>query len=249
MHKLEYAQKDAREWGIKMIKTLMYMEVKKNPLKFHFVGLLAANFIIFLLSIFTSSILTISEDIFVLTGLPSVQLDTITLATMLIRAMLIVWEAVLISIFIIEEYRNKTIGLLFTYPVSRKKLIIAKLFLICGTILIFNILSSIFQYVCIFFVSKYLSFVTFSFMDIGIQMVIMISSILLGLLPLYIGMIKKSTIATIVSSVVLVAIAVNSQGSNAGLMSIPIVAIIFASIGVIFSAITINKMISSDLSN
>ena len=72
---------------------------------------------------------------------------------------------------------------------------------------------------------------------------------LMGLLPLYVGMIKKSTIATVVSSIIIVAIASNSQGSSAGLLSIPIAAIIFGIIGITFSAITMRKMILSDLSN
>ena len=61
--------------------------------------------------------------------------------------------------------------------------------------------------------------------------------------------IKKSTIATIVSSFALAAIVSNSQGSSAGLMSIPIAAIVFGMIGAGFSAITVRKMVSSDLSN
>ena len=72
---------------------------------------------------------------------------------------------------------------------------------------------------------------------------------LMGLLPLYVGMIKKSTIATVVSSIIIVAIASNSQGSSAGLLSIPVAAIIFGIIGIIFSAITMRKMILSDLSS
>ena len=71
----------------------------------------------------------------------------------------------------------------------------------------------------------------------------------MGLLPLYVGMIKKSTIATVVSSIVIVAIASNSQGSSAGLMSIPVAAVIFGIIGIIFSAVAMRKMILSDLSN
>ena len=76
-----------------------------------------------------------------------------------------------------------------------------------------------------------------------------LSIFLLGLLPLYVGMIKKSAIATVVSSIIIVAIASNSQGSSAGLLSIPIAAIIFGIIGITFSAITMRKMILSDLSN
>lgn len=228
---------------------LIRMEIKKVPLKPHIAGLLAANFIIFLLSVFTSSLLTASGNISTLPGFVPVQLDTVTLAAMLVRATLIVWEAVLISVFVIEEYRNKTICLLFTYPISRTKLITAKLILICGIMFLFHVLSNIFQYATIFLAAKCFDFVTFSFGNIMTQAVTTISAILLGLLPLYVGMIKKSAIATVVSSIIIVAIASNSQGSSAGLLSIPIAAIIFGIIGITFSAITMRKMILSDLSN
>ena len=228
---------------------LIRMEIKKVPLKPHIAGLLIANFIIFLLSVFTSSLLTASGNISTLLGFAPVQLDTVTLAAMLVRATLIVWEAVLISVFVIEEYRNKTISLLFTYPISRTKLITAKLILICCISFTFHVLSNIFQYAIIFLSAKCFDFVTFSFGNIMTQAVTTISAILLGLLPLYVGMIKKSAIATVVSSIIIVAIASNSQGSSAGLLSIPIAAIIFGIIGITFSAITMRKMILSDLSN
>ncbi len=228
---------------------LIRMEIKKVPLKPHIAGLLIANFIIFLLSVFTSSLLTASGNISTLPGFAPVQLDTVTLAAMLVRATLIVWEAVLISVFVIEEYRNKTICLLFTYPISRTKLITAKLILICGIMFLFHVLSNIFQYATIFLAAKCFDFVTFSFGNIMTQAVTTISAILLGLLPLYVGMIKKSAIATVVSSIIIVAIASNSQGNSAGLLSIPIAAIIFGIIGITFSAITMRKMILSDLSN
>ena len=228
---------------------LIRMEIRKVPLKPHIAGLLIANFIIFLLSVFTSSLLTASGNISTLPGFAPVQLDTVTLAAMLVRATLIVWEAVLISVFVIEEYRNKTICLLFTYPISRTKLITAKLILICGIMFLFHVLSNIFQYATIFLAAKCFDFVTFSFGNIMTQAVTTISAILLGFLPLYVGMIKKSAIATVVSSIIIVAIASNSQGSSAGLLSIPIAAIIFGIIGITFSAITMRKMILSDLSN
>lgn len=228
---------------------LIRMEIKKVPLKPHIAGLLIANFIIFLLSVFTSSLLTASGNISTLPGFAPVQIDTVTLAAMLVRATLIVWEAVLISVFVIEEYRNKTIGLLFTYPISRTKLITAKLILICCISFTFHVLSNIFQYATIFLAAKCFDFVTFSFGNILAQAVTTISAILLGLLPLYVGMIKKSAIATVVSSIIIVAIASNSQGSNAGLLSIPVAAIIFGIIGIIFSAVAMRKMILSDLSN
>ena len=62
------------------MRTLIYLEIKKFPLKSHFAGLLAANMIVFLLSIFTSSLLAANGDASALTSLPPVQLDTLTLA-------------------------------------------------------------------------------------------------------------------------------------------------------------------------
>ena len=227
---------------------LIKLELKRVSLKSHFIGLLAANIVIALLSAFTSSLLNAGGGVAV-TGLPPAQLDTLTLATMLVRATLIVWEAVLISVFVVEEYRNKTINLLFTYPVQRGKLIAVKIILICGVMLLFHALSGVFQFTCLSAASKYFPFVTVSPANLMTQAVTALSAVLLGLLPLYIGMIKKSTIATIVSSFAIAAIVSNSQGSGAGLMSIPIAAIVFGVIGVGFSAITVRKMVSSDLSN
>lgn len=227
---------------------LIKLELKRVSLKSHFIGLLAANIVIALLSAFTSSLLNAGGGVAV-TGLPPAQLDTLTLAIMLVRAALIVWEAVLISVFVVEEYRNKTINLLFTYPVQRGKLIAVKIILICGVMLLFHVLSGVFQFTCLSVVSKYFPFVTVSPANLMTQAVTALSSVLLGLLPLYIGMIKKSTIATIVSSFAIAAIVSNSQGSGAGLMSIPIAAIVFGVISAGFSAITVHKMVSSDLSN
>ena len=230
------------------MRNLVKLELKRVSLKSHFIGLLAANVVIALLSGFTSSLLNAGGGVAV-TGLPPAQLDTLTLATMLVRATLIVWEAVLISVFIVEEYRNKTINLLFTYPVQRGKLIAVKIILICVVMLLFHALSGVFQFTCLSVASKYFSFVTVSPANLLTQAVTALSAVLLGLLPLYVGMIKKSTIATIVSSFAIAAVVSNSQGSGAGLMSIPIAAIVFGVIGAGFSAITVHKMVSSDLSN
>ncbi|WP_227011430.1 ABC transporter permease [Paenibacillus lutimineralis] len=198
---------------------------------------------------FTTSLLFSETGGSMAVGLPLMQLDTITMASMLVRAALIVWEAVFISSFIIEEYRSKTINLLFTYPVSRTRLIIAKLLLICGIMLIFHMGSSIFQHFSIFLLSRQFEFITYSFENLFIHIITPLSTILLGLFPLFVGMVKKSTIATVISSLIIITIASNSQGSTAGLLSVPMLAVIFGMIGVIFSTIAIRKMITSDLYN
>lgn len=89
------------------MQNLVKLELKRVSLKSHFISQLAANIVIALLSTFTSSLLDEGGGVAV-TGLPPAQLDTLMLVTMLVRTTLMVWEAVLISVFIVEEFRNKT---------------------------------------------------------------------------------------------------------------------------------------------
>lgn len=180
-------------------------------------------------------------------GLPEISLTTVSLSTMLVRATLIIWQGVLIAKLIVEEYQNKTISLLFTYPINLKKIIWAKITLICGLIFLFHVVSSIFQNVAVYLISGQIDFVTYRFENLTTQLLIIISTILLGLVPLTVGMINKSTIATVVSSVVIVAFSSNSQGSTAGLLSIPIIALILGVIGLVVASVTVKQMLTSDL--
>lgn len=70
---------------------------------------------------------------------------------------------------------------------------------------------------------------------------------LLGFIPIAVGMVNKSAIAAVVTSVVIAAFSSNSQGSTAGLLSIPIIAIILGIAGLVAMCITIKKMTKSDL--
>lgn len=180
-------------------------------------------------------------------GLPEITLTTVSLATMLVRATLIVWQGVLIAKLIVEEYQNKTMSLLYTYPISRQKLIYAKITLISGIMILFHMVSSAFQHLAIYLISLPLDFVSYSLDNVAIQLVIIVSTMLLAFIPLAVGMVNKSTIATVVTSVVIVAFSSNSQGSTAGLLSIPIISITLGFVGLVVMCITIKKMTKADL--
>lgn len=81
------------------------------------------------------------------------------------------------------------------------------------------------------------------------QLIIMISTIFLSLVLLAVGMINKSTIATVVSSVVIVAFSPNSQGSTAGLLSVPVIAFVMGIVGLAVASVTVKKMLTSDFHN
>jgi len=168
---------------------------------------------------------------------------------MLLRAVFIIWQGVLIAKIIIEEYQNRTIALLFRYPIDRAKLIYAKIAVIFGSMFAFYILSSIFQHISIFLLSKQMSYITYHFENLAIQMMIILSTIFWGMIPLTVGIWRNSIIATIVTAIIITATVSNSQGQTAGLISLPIVAILLGLVGVSFTIITVKKMITSDLYN
>ncbi|NFL96511.1 bacitracin ABC transporter permease [Clostridium botulinum] len=229
------------------MKHLIKLELERFPLKPHLLGVILANIIILALSVSVSSIFATTSMQSIPSGLPPLQLSTIAIAKLLIKTTLIVWQSVLIATIIVEEYQSKTIMLLYTYPINRKKMIVAKITLVCGIMLAFYLSSEVFQHIAIYIFSRYISFITYQLDNILIQLVIIVSAILLGLVPLYIGIIRKSTIATIVSSLIIVCIASNSQGSTAGLISVPALAIMFGVIGLIFTVLAIKKIMTFDL--
>lgn len=225
----------------------MCLELERFSIKPHLIGLLIANISILLLCVMVSTFIKALDGVMATTGLPEFSLTTISLSTMLVRATLIVWQGALIAKLIVEEYQNKTIGLLFTYPINFKKIIWAKITLICGLIFLFHVISSVFQNVAVYFISGQIDFVTYQFEDLTTQLLITVSTILLSLIPLAVGMINKSTIATVVSSVVIVVVSSNSQGSTAGLLSIPVIALIFGIVGLVVASVAVKKMLASDL--
>lgn len=229
------------------MKKLLRLELERFSLKPHLIGLIIANIIILLLCIMVSTVIKALGGIMAAAGLPQISLTTVSLSAMLVRATLTVWQGALIAKLIVEEYQNKTIGLLFTYPVNFKKIICAKLTLICGLIFLFHIASYIFQNVTVYLISEQIDIVTYRFESLSTQFLIIVSTILFGLVPLTVGMINKSTIATVVSSVVMIAFSSNSQGRTAGLLSIPAVALVLGIVGCVTASITVKKMLSSDL--
>ena len=127
----------------------------------------------------------------------------------MMRITFIVFAGVFISRLIIDEYRNKTIMLMFTYPIARKKIMIAKLILVFlftfSTIIISRFLVMNFLMIIH---SKY-DFLSQAYTvgdifthcrhTIGFDL----ASAGIALVALFFGMRKKSTVATVVSSFIL----------------------------------------------
>lgn len=228
-----------------MVK-LIKIELKKINLKNQIVSLITMNVIVLLLSVFTSILLANPSNEVNPTGV-AVQLTTSELALLITRAVLIVWQAILIVQIIIEEYKTKTITVLFTYPYSKKQLILVKFLLIFLLTAVFAVFSTLFQEVGIYLLSQRLAFVTFASESLWSLTLILISNICLGFLPLFIGMKNSSVIATIVSSLVIVVIGSNSQASPAGILGIPMVSLFLGAISVLLMVVTYRSMLVKEI--
>ncbi|RAN91865.1 hypothetical protein B5P41_00445 [Bacillus sp. SRB_28] len=190
---------------------LMKLEMKKFKLGWYVRGAIIANIAILALMIFTSIVAQVEGD-------PEIRDPHMMLltASTLVRATFIIFGSVLIARLIISEYKNKTILLMFSYPINRRKMMSSKLAIIAIVTFITVILSNILVVGVFFGIDSYFSILPNSFTidqlkQEGINLVpLAIATAGISLIPLYFGMRKRSVPTTIVSSLIVVSIAINN---------------------------------------
>lgn len=187
---------------------LLKLEMKKTNLGWYLKGAIIANIVLTTILCLFIYIAQSEGDILI-----STYEDVNILIGASVRATFIVFASVLIAKLVIEEYKNRTILIMFTYPVSRKKLIASKLILIAVLTLITMMLTNIVVVGLFSIIHSYFPIVPFTittnqFIGEVINIVpFAIASTGISLIPLYFGMRNHSVPATIGSSLLVVAIA------------------------------------------
>lgn len=170
----------------------------------------------------------------------------------LVRAAFIVFASVLISKLIIDEYRNNTISILFTYPINRKKMMLAKILLIAGFTFVNILLSSVFIGFMFFLADLGLNFVpeqltSGTLTESIIQMPLTaFAAAGMGLIPLYFGMIKKSVPVTIVTSILLISLT-NTTVDDFTLSKILAIPIVLGFTGVLVAYFSVRNIDHVDI--
>ncbi|REK71372.1 ABC transporter permease [Paenibacillus paeoniae] len=165
----------------------------------------------------------------------------------LIRATFIIYASVLLSKLVIGEFQNKTIALLFAYPVSRKKLLLAKLSMVfiwtLANVIIANfIIGTIFLTLNANFGYVQGTVTSGLLINHGISIVTQaIAAAGMSLLPLTIGMRKKSVPATIITSVLIVVI-VCSNNMGFSLSSIIAIPLSLSALGIMLTFLSIRNI-------
>ncbi|MEC0712135.1 ABC transporter permease [Bacillus haynesii] len=228
---------------------LIKLEFKKTKLGWYYKGAVIAN-----LCILGLLCLIGSEE----KNLPQAKMSMADAASMLlfigifVRSVFIVFAGVLISKLVIGEYKNRTITVMFTYPVSRKKLMAAKLLLTGGLTFLTMIVSEL---ILAFIFSQLNDVYQFSpekltmhdvGNEIGSMLIYAASSTGLSLIPLYFGMRKQSVPATIVTSCILTTL-IGQQSDEFSLASIIYIPISLALVGIAIAFWSIRKIDQEDV--
>ncbi|EEL09380.1 Bacitracin transport permease protein BCRB [Bacillus cereus BDRD-Cer4] len=225
----------------------MKLELKKFKLGWYVKRAIIANIVILALMIFVSIIAQVEGDAEIRNP------ETILLmASTIVRATFIVFGSVLIARLIIGEYKNKTILLMFSYPINRKKMMASKLAITAIVTFITVIVSNILVVGVFFGIDSYFSILPNSFtvdqlMQEGIKLVpLAIATAGMSLIPLYFGMRKRSVPTTIVSSLIVVTIAMNGNPEFSTATFLPL-QLALAAIGVVIAYYGIKNIEKEDI--
>ncbi|GIP52684.1 ABC transporter permease [Paenibacillus vini] len=165
----------------------------------------------------------------------------------------IIFASVLLSQFIINEYKNKTVTVLFMYPLSRKKLLTAKMSIVVLFTFVFSLLSRVVIFTGFYIFNQFAQIVdeeltNSMLVNYGagfLSGAVMTSCI--SLVPLYFGMRKYSASATIVSAVILMAVLNIGSGTEFTLNSIVYIPAALAVTGVLVALLTLRNVEGKDV--
>ncbi|MFU0789070.1 ABC transporter permease [Cerasibacillus sp. JNUCC 74] len=227
--------------------TLMKLEFKKVKMGWYVKGAVIANILI-LSSLFIIGYIEKLEGNVVFLDYDEVFI----IIGAFVRATFIIFAAVLIVKLVIEEFKNKTITVLFTYPINRKKLIGVKLFIVGSLTFITIIISNFFVLGSFFALNPYFQIIpgTLS-LEMVVQQIIPIITFAFAaagtsLISLYFGMRKFSVPATIISSIVIVFL-ISSHNPVFSVASIVYIPLLLAVIGILISILSIRKIDKIDI--
>lgn len=229
------------------MRHLINLELRKNNFGWYIKGAIIANIII--LGLLYMMVMLEKLEGEVIFSTPD---EFFTISGVLVRSTFIVFAAVLISKIIIEEFKNNTILILFSYPVSRKKIMGAKILIVFVLTLVTMIVSTLFVNFSFAGFNQFLMLVPgldmniFEFAtNISGQLMFSIVSAGTSLVPLYFGMRNYSVPATIVSSLIIIFFTSSSIGpefSLANIFYIPLALSILAAVIVYLAIKNINKI-------
>ncbi|MDQ0191881.1 ABC transporter permease [Paenibacillus wynnii] len=169
-----------------------------------------------------------------------------------VKAVFIIFASVLLCKLVIDEYKNNTVTLLFMYPIPRKKLMAAKLIIVFLFTLAAIVISDVVLGAILIGINHFVNIIpgelTASLVTNELYVIVMgaLYAAGIGLIPLYVGMRKKSVPATIVTAVLVVS-TITSGFDQFRLGNLAAVSIFLALLGVGIAYLSIRKVETEDI--
>lgn len=227
--------------------SLMKFEMKRFNLKNKIIACMLCN--LFICSV-TCLMFFVERETF---GANSKSFDGfITLVMAVDSLTFMIFAGVLLSILIASEYKDKTIMVLFTYPVSRKKIIFSKILIvliftfvniIIGAILTFGILFTAQLLTNTVVISLSVSF--FSKLAVKILFTALVNT-MVALLPAIFAVKYGSPVKTIVSSVIITAV-LQSNANGFSLSQVVFIPVILSVVSFILLWYSISILEKEDI--
>ncbi|PFZ70036.1 ABC transporter permease [Bacillus toyonensis] len=230
---------------------LMKLEWKKHKLSSYFKGVAICIIAIFAaVSLMALGIKAEGDVLFFDFTQQMVLINTF------IRITFIIFSSVILSRLVIDEYKNKTMQLLFMYPLQRKMLMRAKLTIVFCFCFVSTIIATFSISLLVYFVSPMMGLIEtpatigeiISIVPTTFISAFMISGI--SLIPLFFGMRKKSTPTTITSAVIIGMLISSNFGPGNGQVSLfnfIAIPIVLCLLGIFISYLSYRKIDKIDV--
>ena len=164
----------------------------------------------------------------------------------------LIYTSVMLASFIVSAYKNKTMNLMFSYPIKRQKILASQMIAVWTFNFAALILTKLAIYMCVFFGAKFMqsSFVVdFSIGSLSFYIQLILKSVVIvsmSFIALFVGMALKSSKATIVTSFLLIFLTQANIGDFT-MASNAVFPVILTTISLAFAVLSIVNVESKDL--
>ncbi|KOY17134.1 ABC transporter permease [Paenibacillus xylanivorans] len=170
------------------------------------------------------------------------------------RAVFIIFGGALIAKLIISEYRNKTMNVMFTYPIKRHKIIAAKLIIVFVFTFMMILFTDVLMGALLVVANHFYDFIpdTLTMRDAVVLLlkytVSSLSAAGMALIPLFFGMRKHSVTTTLVSSILLVLVVCSGfNGPTFSINTLIVIPLTLGAIGLWIASLSMIRLETKDV--
>ena len=164
----------------------------------------------------------------------------------------LIYTSVMLATFIVSAYKNKTMNLMFSYPIKRQKILASQMIAVWSFNFITLIVTKLAIYLCVFMGAKFMqsSFaIDFSIGSLSFYVQLILKSVVIvsmSFIALFVGMALKSSKATIITSFLLIFLTQGTVGDFT-MANNAVFPVVLTIISFCFAALSICNVESRDL--